>query len=68
MGEKTYLDGLIRANQFTDSRTEPLLANRALGGKIANRRFETIRANRSHVMKIGCFLQIDSRESNRRAI
>ena len=36
------------------------------GLKIANRRFEAIRSNRSHVMKIGfCFLRIDSRESIR---
>ena len=41
----------------------PLFANRASGLTIANRRFEAIRANRSHVMKIGVFLRIDSRES-----
>ena len=71
------LDGPIRANQFADSRESLLLANRVRvpelnpffancafrGLKIANRRFEAIRANRSHVMKIGVFLRIDSRES-----
>ena len=44
----------------------PFFANRFLGGgglKIANRRFEAIRANRSHFMKIGVFLRIDLRES-----
>ena len=44
----------------------PFFANRASEGlKIANRRFEATRANRSHVMKIGIFLRIDSRESIR---
>ena len=65
------VDGPIRANRFADSRespdsreslqgsrTEPLFfANRASGGwKIANRRFEAIRANRSNVMKHGSTL------------
>ena len=58
------LDGPIRANRFADSRgspdsrksfqssrTEPLSS----GQKIANRKFEAIRANRSNVMKIGGF-------------
>ena len=71
------LDGLIRANRFADSRessdsresfqgscTEPLfLCDSRFGGlKIANRRFEVICANRSHVMKIGLLLRIDLRE------
>ena len=47
---------------FQGSRTaelNPCFANRAFGGlKIANRRFEAIRVNRSHVMKIGLFLRI----------
>ena len=60
------LDGPIRANRFADSckspdsresfqgsRTEPLFLRIAL--KLANRRFEAIRANRSHVMKIVFF-------------
>ena len=61
-----HLDGPIRANRFADShespgsresfqgsRTEPLFSESRFGGpKIANRRFEAIRANRSHVMKI----------------
>ena len=65
------LDGLIRANRFADSRasldsresfqgslTEPLFCESRFGGlKIANRRFEAIRANRSHVMKIGVFCE-----------
>ena len=38
------------------------------GLKIANRRFEAIRANRTHVMKTGVFLRIDSRESPRLAL
>ena len=77
------LDGPIRANRFADSReshdsresfqgsrTERLFfANRALGQlKIANRRFEAIRANRSHVMKMVFFARIDSRESPRFAL
>ena len=33
------------------------------GLKTANRMFEAIRVNRSHVMKIGVFLRIDSCES-----
>ena len=42
---------LILANRFQGSQTEPFFANRASGGlTIANRRFEAIRANRSHVM------------------
>ena len=64
------LDGPIRANRFAESRespdsresfqgsrTEPLFLRIALPGglKIANRRFEAIRANRSHAMKTGFF-------------
>ena len=36
--------------------------------RIALRRFEAIRANHSHVLKIGGFLRIDSRESARSAL
>ena len=36
-----------------------------VGLKIANRRFEAIRANRLHVMKLGVLLRIDSRETIR---
>ena len=43
----------------------PFFANRASGATIANHRFEVIRANRMHVMKIGVFLRIDSCESIR---
>ena len=73
------LDGPIRANRFADSRespdsresfqgsqTEPSFLRIALRGakKIANHRFEAIRANRLHVMNIVFFfLRIDSRES-----
>ena len=70
----------IRANRFADSRasldsrdsfqgsrTEPRFCESRFGGaKVANRRFQAIRANRSHVMKTGFylfFLRIGSRES-----
>ena len=70
------LDGPIRANRFADSREspdsresfqgsriEPLFRELRFGGlKVANRRFEAIRANRSNVKKIGVVLRIDSRE------
>ena len=73
------LDGPIRVNRFADSRespdsresfqgsrTEPLLCESRFGGlKMANRRLEAIRANRSNVMKIEVFLRIDSCESIR---
>ena len=43
---------------FQGSRTELLLCESRFGGlKVANRRFEAIRANRSHVMKIGVFCE-----------
>ena len=37
-----------------NSRTQPLFANHTSGGrlKLANRRFEAIRANRSHVVNL----------------
>ena len=55
---------LISANRFRDPKLNPFFANRASGHKkIANRRFEAFRANRSNVMKIRVFLRIDSRES-----
>ena len=51
---------------FQGSRTEPLFCESRFGGlKIVNRRFEAIRANRSHVMKVEAFLRIDLRESIR---
>ena len=54
---------------FPGSRTEPLFfceSRFGVGGaKIANRRFEAIRANRSHLMKIDVSLRIDLRESMR---
>ena len=74
------LDGPIRANRFADSRespdsresfqgprTEPLFCESRFGGlKVANRRFEAIRANRSHVMKIGlCCESIRANRSTR---
>ena len=60
------LDGPIRENRFADScespdscksfqgsRTEPLFCeSRFRGLKIANRKFEAIRSNLPHVMKI----------------
>ena len=81
------LDGPIRANRFTASRGSPdsresfqalpelnpfFCESRFAGLKIASRRFEAIRANRSHLMKIQAFLRIDSRApicvANRRAM
>ena len=54
---------------FQGSRTEPLSCESRFGGlKVANRRFEAIRANRSHVARIGVSLRIDSRESSRFAL
>ena len=42
---------------FQGSRTEPLFCESRFGGlKVANRRFEAIRANRSHAMKNRVFL------------
>ena len=59
-------NGLILANRFRVPELNPFFANRASGGlKIANRRFEAIRANRSNIMKIGVSLRIDLRESIR---
>ena len=55
---------LILANRFRVPGLNPFLANRASGGggaNIANRRFEAIRANRSHVMKIEVFLRISEK-------
>ena len=59
---------LILANRFRVPELNPFFVNHASGGgggrlKIANHRFEAIRANRSYVMKIELFLRIDSRES-----
>ena len=57
---------------FQGSQAEPLFyCESCFGGgglKIANRRFEAIRANCSHVLKIRVFLRIDSRESPRFAL
>ena len=47
------IDSQIRANRFRVPELNPLFCeSRFRGLKIANRRFEAIRANRSHVMKI----------------
>ena len=55
---------LILANRFRVPELKTFFANRTSGGlKIANCRFEAIRTNRSHVMKLGFFLRIDSRQS-----
>ena len=64
---------MILANHFRVPELNPFLANRASalwGLKIANRRFETICANCTHVMKIGLFYfqRIDLRESPRFAL
>ena len=60
---------LILANLFRVPELNPLLCeSRFEGLKIANRGFEAIRANRSHVMKTGVSLRIDSRESPRFAL
>ena len=62
-------DRQILANRLRVPKLNPFFLRFALrgggGAKIANRRFEAIRANRSHVMKMRVFLQIDSRESMR---
>ena len=63
------LDGLIRVNRSGFPNRTPFFCESRFGGlKIANRRFEAIRANRSNVTKIEVFLRIDSRGANRRAI
>ena len=66
------LNGPIRANRLRAPKLNPFFANRVSGRKkIANRRFEVIRANRSNVMKVmkvGVFLRIDSCESPRFAV
>ena len=55
---------LILANHFRVPELNPFFCeSRFRGAKIANRRFEAIRANHSHVMKTGGFLRIDLRES-----
>ena len=55
---------LILANRFGVPELTPIFCESCFGGlKIANRRFEAIRANRSHLMKIRVFLRIDSCES-----
>ena len=62
---------LILANRFGVSELNPVFANRASGvAKIANRRFEVIRANRLHVVEIGVFCESirANRVANRRAI
>ena len=51
-------NGLILANRFRVPELNPFFCKSRLsfrGAKIANRRFEAIRSNRSHVMKIGFF-------------
>ena len=73
MARFARIDSQIRANRpissksFQGSRTEPFFfcESRFVGLKIANRRFEAIRASRSHVMKIVVFLRSDLRESIR---
>ena len=62
---------LILANRFRVPELNPFFRKSRFGGlKNANRGFEVeaIRANRSHVLKIGVSLRIDSRESPRFAL
>ena len=61
---------LILANRFRVPELNPFFCESHFGGqKIANRRFEAIRANRSNVMKMGGFsANFDSRESPRFAL
>ena len=70
MARFARIDSQIRANRlilatpFKVPELNPLFCEsrfRALN--IANHSFEAIRSNRSHVMKIGASLRIDSRES-----
>ena len=56
---------LILANRFRVPELNPFCESRFGVLRIANRRFEAIHANRLHVMNIGAFLRIDSRESPR---
>ena len=59
-------ESLDSRESFQGSRPEPPFLRIAFQVlKIANRRFEAIRANRSNVMKIGFLLRIDSRKSPR---
>ena len=56
---------MILANRFRVPKPNPFFSceSRFGGLKIANCRFEAIRTNPSHIMKIEVFLRIDSRES-----
>ena len=67
----------VLANRLSVPELNPFFANRASGGlKIANRRFEAIRVNRSHVIKLyiyrgfsaNRFARIDSGKSPRFAL
>ena len=57
------LDGPIRAKRFADSRESPDPRESFQGSRteplFANRKFEAIRANRSHVMKIVFFFFVN---------
>ena len=70
MARFAQIDSQIRANRlilatrFRRPEMNPFSCESRFGGlKIANRRFEAIRANSPHVMKLGVHLRIDSRES-----
>ena len=66
MNSQIRTNRLILANRFRVPELDPFLRISIRGAKkIANRRFEAIRANRSHVMNIGVLLRIDLRESIR---
>ena len=58
---------LILANRFRVPELNPLFANGASGDKNENRRFEAIRANSSHVVKVGVFQSRRRRASAIRA-
>ena len=57
---------LILANCFRVPELTPFSANRASAPlKIANRRFEAIRANRLHLMKVGSFQTVPEGHKHR---
>ena len=69
IGSQIRANRLILANRFRVPKPNPLFCESRFGGlKTANHRFEAIRANCSHIVKIGLFLRIDSRESPRFAL
>ena len=67
-----FANEAIRASHVRVPELNPFFANHVSetfgAPEIGNRRFEAIRENHSNVMKIGAFLQIDSRKSPRFAL